>query len=244
MDGSHFSMRHDSRSTSSTSSTVPTTRLPSSAAVRGGTQWVGSLLALGAMIGLAALGVGTSRGAESSIPLEPQYSDLSEFARANDAGNFPSPDPATNAVASSVVLIPMTTLASTSKIRMYDGRPIRPVATMRMKVTAYSPDAKSCGASADGITASGYSVQTNGGALVAADPKVLPLGSLVSVPGYDGGVPVPVLDVGGAIKGRRLDVLFTTHEIARAWGVRTVDVVVWEYADGKPNGFKRLRRGV
>ncbi len=113
---------------------------------------------------------------------------------------------------------------------------------MRMKVTAYSPDARSCGASADGITASGYSVETNGGALVAADPKVLPLGSLVSVPGYDGGAPVPVLDVGGAIKGRRLDVLFSTHSVARAWGVRSVDVVVWEFADGKPNGFKRMRR--
>jgi len=126
--------------------------------------------------------------------------------------------------------------------RAYIGRPIRAAYTLRMRVTAYSPDERSCGDSADGITASGYSVFTNGGFLVAADPKVLPLGSLLSVPGYDDGSVVPILDVGGAIKGNRLDVLFPTHEIAMEWGIRDLDVTVWEYADGLPNGFKRLRR--
>lgn len=126
--------------------------------------------------------------------------------------------------------------------RTFNGRPIRAAATLRMRVTAYSPDHRSCGASADGITASGYSVFTNGGNLVAADPRVLPLGSLVSVPGYDQGGVVPVLDVGGAIKGNRLDVLFPTHATAMEWGVRDLDVVVWEYDDGLPEGFKRLRR--
>jgi 3D (Asp-Asp-Asp) domain-containing protein len=124
----------------------------------------------------------------------------------------------------------------------FDGRPLRAIRTMSMVVTAYSPDARSCGASADGITASGYSVQVNGGCLVAADPKVLPLGSLVSVPGYDGGAVVPVLDTGGAIKGNRLDVLFPTHREAIAWGRKTVEVTVWEHADGAPSGFKRVRR--
>ncbi|MEY3025331.1 MAG: Cell wall-binding protein YocH precursor [Planctomycetota bacterium] len=129
-----------------------------------------------------------------------------------------------------------------TEMASYNGRPIRPVATMRMRVTAYSPDERSCGASADGITASGYSVFVNGGCLVAADPKVLPLGSLVSVPGYHGGAVVPVLDVGGAIKGERLDVLYPTHERAILWGVQDLVVTVWDYADGKPNGFRRLRR--
>lgn len=133
-------------------------------------------------------------------------------------------------------------IGSAADIRWYNGRPIRPVRIERMRVTAYSPDERSCGDSADGITASGYSVSTNGGFLVAADPKVLPLGSLVSVPGYDSGEVVPVLDVGGAIKGARLDVLFPTHEEAVRWGVRALDVTIWEYADGKPNDFKRFRR--
>ncbi|MSR40783.1 MAG: hypothetical protein EXS10_02645 [Phycisphaerales bacterium] len=213
-------------------------------ASRGPSGWVGSAVAIAAMLTLAAIGVGTSRDAQSSIPIEPAYSLLTSGgtrALTEDAPRAPTLLVREGA-SGSVLFAPMTPLASTANMRMYDGRPIRPVSTMRMKVTAYSPDARSCGASADGITASGYSVETNGGALVAADPKILPLGSLVSIPGYDDGAPVPVLDVGGAIKGRRIDVLFRTHEVARAWGVRSVDIVIWEYADGKPNGFKRLRR--
>jgi len=114
---------------------------------------------------------------------------------------------------------------------MFNGRPIRKVRTLRMLVTAYSPDARSCGKWADGITASGYSVWTNGMKLVAADTRLLPFGSIISVPGYNGGDPVPVLDRGGAIKGRRLDVLYPTHEIARQWGAQRLNVTVWEYAD-------------
>lgn len=122
--------------------------------------------------------------------------------------------------------------------RWFDGRPIRPVRTVTMRVTAYSPDERSCGPFADGWTASGYSVWTNGMRLAAADTDVLPFGTLISVPGYDGGNVVPVLDRGGRIKGRRLDVLYATHRQARAWGVRDLEVTVWEYADGEPPGFR------
>jgi 3D (Asp-Asp-Asp) domain-containing protein len=125
-------------------------------------------------------------------------------------------------------------------VRWFNGRPVRRAATMTMLVTAYSPDARSCGKHADGITASGYSVWTNGMKLVAADTKVLPFGSLVSIPGYGGeeGEIVPVLDRGGKIKGKRLDVLYSTHEIARRWGAQRLEVTVWEYADGEPSGFR------
>lgn len=113
----------------------------------------------------------------------------------------------------------------------FGHRTLRPVRTIRMVVTAYSPDARSCGKWADGITASGKSVWTNGMKLVAADTRLLPFGSIISVPGYNGGRPVPVLDRGGKIKGKRLDVLYPTHEIARRWGRQTLEVTVWEYAD-------------
>ncbi|MEO1235715.1 MAG: 3D domain-containing protein [Planctomycetota bacterium] len=113
----------------------------------------------------------------------------------------------------------------------FDGRPLRPVKTLRMLTTAYSPDARSCGKWADGITASGYSVWTNGMKLVAADTSLLPFGTIVTVPGYNGGRPVPVLDRGGVIKGARLDVLYPTHERALQWGAQRLDVTVWEYAD-------------
>jgi 3D (Asp-Asp-Asp) domain-containing protein len=75
------------------------------------------------------------------------------------------------------------------------------------------------------------SVWTNAMKLVAADPKVLPIGSMVSVPGYSNSEIVPVLDVGGAIKGARLDVLYPSHSIARQWGVKKLPVTVWEYID-------------
>ncbi|MCC5830912.1 MAG: 3D domain-containing protein [Phycisphaeraceae bacterium] len=113
----------------------------------------------------------------------------------------------------------------------YNGRLIRPRGTIVMRVTAYSPDRRSCGNWADGVTASGRRVTTNGGRLVAADTRILPFGAIVSIPGYHNGQPVPVLDRGGAIKGLRLDVLYPTHQRARQWGVQDLEVTVWEYAD-------------
>ena len=118
-----------------------------------------------------------------------------------------------------------------SETRWFNGRPVRPARTLWMTVTAYSPDHRSCGKWADGVTASMKSVWTNGMKLVAADTRLLPFGTLLSVPGYDSGRIVPVLDRGGAIKGNRLDVLYPTHSIARKWGVQRLPVTVWEYAD-------------
>lgn len=120
---------------------------------------------------------------------------------------------------------------TTEEVITFNGRPLRLKEKMRMTVTAYSPDERSCGQWADGYTASGKSVLTNGMKLVAADTRLLPFGSIVSVPGYNNGKPVPVLDRGGKIKGQRLDVLFPTHEIALEWGVQELEVMVWEYAD-------------
>lgn len=118
--------------------------------------------------------------------------------------------------------------------RWFNGRPVRPSRTITMTVTAYTPDEISCGSSADGITASLHSVWTNAMRLVAADSKVLPLGSMVTVPGYADDSIVPVLDRGGKIKGNRLDVLYADNTTARKWGRQKLTVTVWTYADGKP----------
>ncbi len=133
-------------------------------------------------------------------------------------------------------------MEDSTEIRWFNGRPVRPARTMWMTVTAYSPDERSCGKWADGITASLHSVWTNGMQLVAADTRILPMGSMITVPGYAGGEIVPVLDRGGAIKGHRLDVLYPTHEIARKWGVKRLKVTVWEYADGKgAENWRKIR---
>lgn len=142
------------------------------------------------------------------------------------------------------------TLHADTSLRWFDARPVRPARLLWMTVTAYSPDPRSCGNSADGLTATMHCVTTNGHMLVASDPRVLPYGSMLSIPGY--GVMgagsrqepaiVPVLDCGGAIKGYRLDVLFPTHAQAMQWGVRTLPVTVWEFADGSPPENPRARR--
>lgn len=149
-------------------------------------------------------------------------------------------DGALNKQASPVVV--SDPFAKDPSVRWFDGRPIKPVRTVWMTVTGYSADARSCGESADGLTATLHSVYTNGSRLVAADPSVLDYGSMLTVPGYDSGLVVPVLDCGGAIKGRRLDLLFPTHEQARQWGVQRLLVTVWGYADGRPAENPRKMR--
>lgn len=124
-----------------------------------------------------------------------------------------------------------TPVVSAASAPTFDGRPLRAVKTVRMLTTAYSPDARSCGIWADGITASGYSVWTNGMKLAAADTSIFPFGTILTVPGYNSGRPIPVLDRGGVIKGHRLDLLYPTHERALVWGAQRLDVTVWEYAD-------------
>lgn len=127
-------------------------------------------------------------------------------------------------------------------VRWFNGRPVRPARTISMLVTAYSPDEKSCAGSADGITASLHNVETNAHKMVAADSRILPLGSMITIPGYDSGQVVPVLDRGGKIKGNRLDVLFPTDAEALKWGVRRINVTVWEYADGqKAENWRAIR---
>lgn len=97
--------------------------------------------------------------------------------------------------------------------------------TIRMKVTGYCACKKCCGPNAKGITASGKTVYANASRFAAAD-RSLPFGTRLVVPGYNGGQAVPVLDRGGAIKGQRLDLYFKTHQQARNWGVRYLDVKV------------------
>ena len=63
-----------------------------------------------------------------------------------------------------------------------------------------------------GITRSGLPVQA--GVTVAADPDVLPLGSVIYIEGV--GIRI-VQDTGGAIKGNRIDVAVDTHDNALAW---------------------------
>src|SRR5271170_4902626 len=118
-----------------------------------------------------------------------------------------------------------------SDIRWFGGHKYRFVKTLRLRVTAYSPDSRCCWPYPGTTTASGMSVKTNHGKLVAADTHLIPMHALVAVPGYNSGAPVPVLDRGGAIKGYRLDVLLPQFNEAQNWGTRLLEVKIYMPVD-------------
>jgi len=72
-----------------------------------------------------------------------------------------------------------------------------------------------------GSTALGVPVRKG---VVAVDPKLIPLGTKLHVPGYGPGL---AADVGYAIKGRIIDLWFPTLEKAQAWGRRTVTITIY-----------------
>lgn len=72
-----------------------------------------------------------------------------------------------------------------------------------------------------GITATGTEARPG---TVAADPRVLPFGTILHVPGYGYG---RVEDTGGDIKGTRIDLFYTSHTEALEWGRRKVRCKVW-----------------
>jgi 3D (Asp-Asp-Asp) domain-containing protein len=77
-----------------------------------------------------------------------------------------------------------------------------------------------------GITSSG--TQVNAGS-VAADPDVLPIGSVIRMhAGAYSGI-YTVLDTGAKVRGRRLDVWFPNYEDAIEFGVRKVKVEIIRY---------------
>ena len=59
--------------------------------------------------------------------------------------------------------------------------------------------------------------------LVAVDPSVIPLGTKLYIPGYGNAI---ADDIGGAIKGNRIDLAMDTLDEAFQFGVRSVDVVI------------------
>ncbi len=61
--------------------------------------------------------------------------------------------------------------------------------------------------------------------IVAVDPAVIPLGTNLYVEGYGN---CRAMDVGGKIKGNRIDVFLDTNNEAKRWGVRKVKVYVLE----------------
>lgn len=95
--------------------------------------------------------------------------------------------------------------------------------TLYVEATAYTADCKDC----SGITATGINLNKNRNAkVISVDPNVIPLGTKVWVEGYGEAV---AGDVGGAIKGNRIDLHMPTQADAYRYGRKqNVKIVILE----------------
>jgi len=83
-------------------------------------------------------------------------------------------------------------------------------------VTAY------CGG---GTTASGLQCirKPQGISTVAVDPNVIPLGTYMYIEGYGYAI---AADIGGAIKGNKVDIYYDYEQECNNWGVKNVKVTI------------------
>jgi len=101
--------------------------------------------------------------------------------------------------------------------------------TLVMKATAF--------ARVQGPTASGTEAREG---IVAADPKVLPLGTRIRVSGsdgYDGNY--LVTDTGSRVNGRHIDIYLPSHREAKRFGTRKVRVRILEIGEGKADAREK-----
>lgn len=103
-----------------------------------------------------------------------------------------------------------------------------------MIATHYTARCDGC----SGITATGIDVKRtiyeNGLRVIAVDPRVIPLGSIVRVKYADGTTFKAIAgDVGGAIKNRRIDVLVASENEAYRLGKQTITVKILKNGKGR-----------
>ncbi|MET3683914.1 3D (Asp-Asp-Asp) domain-containing protein [Alkalibacillus flavidus] len=94
---------------------------------------------------------------------------------------------------------------------------------MYMEATAYTAYCDGC----SGTTYTGIDLRANPNQkVIAVDPNVIPLGATVWVEGYGTAV---AGDIGGDIKGNRIDVFIPSEDEAFRFGRRQVQVKILEY---------------
>ena len=90
--------------------------------------------------------------------------------------------------------------------------------TMVVSATGYSTKE----ANLSTHTATGINLESNP-MVIAVDPRVIPLGSIVEVPGYGTFI---AGDTGGAIKGNKIDVHFSSVQQANNFGRKTITITI------------------
>lgn len=97
---------------------------------------------------------------------------------------------------------------------------------LNMVATAYTKECDGC----IGITATGYDVRKNKTyndmKIIASDPNIIPMNSVVLIKTDSGSFKAISLDTGGAIKGNRIDILMDTKDDAYNFGRQNVEVTI------------------
>jgi uncharacterized protein YabE (DUF348 family) len=124
--------------------------------------------------------------------------------------------PMTNTVVALGIKPPVNTLVTSRGNYRY-------IDLKQMVATAYSPGPESCGKYADGRT---YTGKKAGYGLVAVDPRVIRLGTMLYIEGYG---KAEAADIGSAIKGNRIDLCYETYREAVMYGRKKVKVYILEH---------------
>jgi 3D (Asp-Asp-Asp) domain-containing protein len=106
--------------------------------------------------------------------------------------------------------------------------------TSTVTATGYTAGYESTGKTDEhpdyGITYSGIQVKRDLYSTIAADLDVFPLGTILYIPDYGYGV---VADIGGAIKGNKIDLYFeTVQDVYDEWGKKEIEVFVVKKGNG------------
>ena len=92
--------------------------------------------------------------------------------------------------------------------------------TITVTATAYTANCEG----GTGVTYTGIDLKANPDSkVIAVDPSVIPLGTEVYVEGYGNAI---AADIGGAIKGNKIDVFIPSESEAEDWGIKTVEVKI------------------
>jgi cystine transport system substrate-binding protein len=150
--------------------------------------------------------------AAAKAEAEAQAKAEAETAKASEETSTPSASASKESAAPTPAPVVPETPATSS-----GGR------TLTVETTAYSSDGNDALAPGH-ITATGIDLWVNP-MVIAVDPSVIPLGSIVEVPGY--GVAIAG-DTGGAIRGNKIDVHFPTTAQCIQWGRRSVTIKILE----------------
>ena len=122
--------------------------------------------------------------------------------------------------AATPVATPAAAPASQATAKPAATKPAAATNQITVEATAYTANCTGC----SGITKTGVNLKANPNAkVIAVDPTVIPLGSKVYVEGYGYAT---AEDIGGAIKGNRIDVFIPTQSGALQWGRKQVKVTI------------------